>query len=279
MANATGDTGGGTTSSVCSISPSDEKAILGNLNNRVSDIERFLSQLVAADVHANNLAELSTDLGNVLNGTLMLPYSPNSPWAGPGGTIPVPDGYTGSVINGNVISMWNNGVFSVQMVGGASPSVEVSGSPVVTTATQGVTDYITLKINAQNYNTWQTTNNFDFSSVVVNQGTSFTWDSHTKISFPAGLYWSGGSAAIELINTGEYSISYGGGIRRVSDNQLLYYNGVGTYIYKTSGATVSETYAPGFIFYTSVPARFEMGISAGDPGGDISGWWTIAKLG
>jgi hypothetical protein len=34
---------------------------------------------------------------------------------GPGGSIPVPDGFTGTVIGGNVTTIWNNGVVSFEV--------------------------------------------------------------------------------------------------------------------------------------------------------------------
>lgn len=111
----TGGTGGGSTTSVCSISPSDNIAVLNNYGSRISDIERFLSRVVAADVYASNLADLAENLGNVLNGTLMLPSTTNSPY-GPGGSIPVPDGYNGTVISGNVITTWTDGVVSFEVI-------------------------------------------------------------------------------------------------------------------------------------------------------------------
>lgn len=109
------DGGGGTTTSVCTPSPSDDLAITQNLIKRISDIERFLAQLVGADVYANNLSELATNIGNILNGTITLPGSGNSPY-GPGGSIPVPDGFNGTVISGNVITTWTDGVVSFQVI-------------------------------------------------------------------------------------------------------------------------------------------------------------------
>lgn len=109
------DTGGGSTTSVCQISPSDNIAVLSNYGNRIADIERFLSRVVAADVHANNLSELADNMGNLLNGTLMMPYSTNNSWAGVGGSVTVPDGFTGTFTSGNVTTIWNNGVVTFQV--------------------------------------------------------------------------------------------------------------------------------------------------------------------
>ncbi len=122
------DGGGGTTGSVCTPSPGDQSAITNNLIDRIADIERFLSRLVGADVNANNLAELATNLGNVLNGTIMLPGTQYSPY-GVGGSIPVPDGYTGTVISGNVITTWTDGVVSFEVINppGGGGGITVGG--------------------------------------------------------------------------------------------------------------------------------------------------------
>lgn len=116
------DSGGGSTSTVCTISPSDNIAVLSNYGNRLSEIERFLSRLVGADVHANNLSELADNMGNLINGSVMMPYSPNDSWSGVGGSIAVPDGFTGSFTSGNVTTIWNNGVVTFQV----SPSQGVT---------------------------------------------------------------------------------------------------------------------------------------------------------
>lgn len=121
-------TGGGSTTSVCTINPSDNVSIINNLISRIADIERFLSYLVGADVYANNLSELAKDIGNILNGTITLPGGddPNTD------TIP-PDEFTGTVISGNVITTWNNGVVSFQLING------------VQTVGGGVTQYLVLQ--------------------------------------------------------------------------------------------------------------------------------------
>jgi len=112
ITNDDGGSGGGTTTIVCTPSPSDQLAITNNLISRISDIERFLSMLVGADVYASNLSELATDMGNLLNGTIIMP---GTNWAGEGGSIPVPDGFTGTVISGNVTTIWTDGVVSFQV--------------------------------------------------------------------------------------------------------------------------------------------------------------------
>ena len=109
-----GSSGGGSTTNICTVNPSDNVAILNNLISRISDIEKFLSQLVGADVHADNLSELADNIGNILNGTITLPSDGNSPY-GTGGSIPVPDGFNGTVVSGNVTTIWTDGVVSFQV--------------------------------------------------------------------------------------------------------------------------------------------------------------------
>lgn len=148
MAEPDTGTGGGTTSLVCTVSPSDQEAIVNNLIKRIADMETFLSRLVAYDVYASNLAELADNLGSILNGEIMLPSSGNSPY-GVGGSIPVPSDYTGTYISGNVITIWNNGVVTYELINGIPstgggtgsitqyhPTSVSSGLPVFTLAQQ-----------------------------------------------------------------------------------------------------------------------------------------------
>lgn len=141
--NDEGGGGGGTTTIVCTPNPSDNLAILNNILSRVSDIEKFLSQLVGADVHADNLSELADNIGNILNGTITLPSDGNSPY-GTGGSIPVPDGFSGTVISGNIITTWENGVVSFQVIPGSGVTAGVSGgTPFGIWRNSGVGDSIT----------------------------------------------------------------------------------------------------------------------------------------
>lgn len=130
-----GSSGGGSTTSICTVNPSDNVSIINNLISRISDIEKFLSQLVGADVHADNLSELATNIGNILNGTITLPGDGNSPY-GTGGSIPVPDGFTGTVISGNVITTWTDGVVSFQVIPSSGITVGAGG---------GVTKYLVIQ--------------------------------------------------------------------------------------------------------------------------------------
>ena len=154
------DDGGGTTTSVCSPSPSDQVAILNNLISRIADIEKFLSQIVAADVYASNLSELAKDLGNVLNGTIILP-STGSP-LGPGGSIPVPPDFSGTVISGNVITTWTNGVVSF----------EVTPSDGATTGA-GVRDYLILEPASSSLSGSGLNETADLSTVLWSLGSTF----------------------------------------------------------------------------------------------------------
>lgn len=181
----TGGTGGGSTTSVCSISPSDNIAVLNNYGSRLSDIERFLSRVVAADVYASNLSDLAENLGNVLNGTIMLSSTSNSPY-GVGGSIPVPSGYSGTVISGNVITTWNNGVVSFEVVGNPLGG---SGTGVTVGVSGGITDYMKLYLTDKNWAAADTT--IDWTGILSQVGSSLSWtsgDSDTIHVQEAGVY-------------------------------------------------------------------------------------------
>lgn len=231
------DPGGGLTSGVCSISPTDDKAIIGNLIERISDIERFLSQIVAADVHANNLSELARDLGNVANGTLMLPNTPNSPWAGTGGTIPVPAGYNGSVINGNVLTTWENGVVSVQMIGGQG----------ITTGGSG-THYLIVQPSSSSLSGSGLAATANLSTIIRQGGSAFGTSklniSKIKILraglyqisavFPTAVRTSGGSTWLEA---------------RITDSSGLTVKAVQDLFGQNAGGNGNQTFRMSFSFY------------------------------
>ena len=60
-----GDVGGGlgTASSVCTISPADNEAIINNLIARIEKLEFDLSQVLGANLHSNTLGDLSSQVG------------------------------------------------------------------------------------------------------------------------------------------------------------------------------------------------------------------------
>lgn len=200
----TGGTGGGSTTSVCSISPSDNIAVLNNYGSRISDIERFLSRVVAADVYASNLADLAENMGNLLNGTIMLSSTSNSPY-GVGGSIPVPTGYSGTVISGNTITTWNNGVVSFEVVGNP-----LGGSGIgVTVGAGGITDYMKVYLNDKNWAASDAT--IDWTGILSQAGDALSWtsgDSDTIHVQEAGVYLV--VANIELLLVDSRTESSGG---------------------------------------------------------------------
>lgn len=272
MAITQDSTGGGSTGSICSITPSDQAGQIDNILSRLEALEKAIAELQAQNIGATQLSDIAQDAGWLYNVTYM--GTPGWTQTSSGTLIP-PAGVSLSSLgllmsDGNpyqIVSMDSDGVLQF----GFTPQGGTSGSSA------GVKDYITLVINNQDYQTWQAGGNY-FSSVSTNVGTAFTWDSQNKVSFPAGLYWSGGSATIQYVATGEYVVSYGGSIRRTSDNNLLFYNGVTDLAEKVTGSTISMLFAPGFMFYVPSASNFQMGLSAGDPTGNIQGYWTIAKL-
>src|SRR5690349_20191258 len=66
----TNDYGGGSTSSVCAITPADERAYFDNIAERLTRIETILSQLLGSDVTAIQLSDITQDMGTILGGTL-----------------------------------------------------------------------------------------------------------------------------------------------------------------------------------------------------------------
>jgi hypothetical protein len=58
---------GGTAGSICAISPSDLVGTIGNLISRIEDLEFALSQVLGANLHANTLGDISSQVGWVYN--------------------------------------------------------------------------------------------------------------------------------------------------------------------------------------------------------------------
>lgn len=74
MAETPGDVGGiatGTAGSVCAISPSDTTAVLNNFMTRIEELEKAVTQLLATNIMANQLSDLSQQVGWVGNVTYM----------------------------------------------------------------------------------------------------------------------------------------------------------------------------------------------------------------
>jgi hypothetical protein len=66
MTDGSNDGGGGglgTAGSICTISPEDTTAVLGNLISRIEKLEFNLSQILGANLHAEQLSDLSSQVG------------------------------------------------------------------------------------------------------------------------------------------------------------------------------------------------------------------------
>lgn len=125
MAEINEDGGYGGTSpggGICWISPSDLAGQVSNLMSRLAQAEADIERLKSANVTAEQLADISELLGLITGGAVILP---DGSWAGQGGSIPVPADFTGSVLSGNVITTWNNGVVSFEVI--PSTGVSVGG--------------------------------------------------------------------------------------------------------------------------------------------------------
>lgn len=65
------ETGGGSAQSMCEISPADEISIINNLMSRIKTLELTVSQLLASNVRANQLSDISQQVGWVYDITYM----------------------------------------------------------------------------------------------------------------------------------------------------------------------------------------------------------------
>jgi hypothetical protein len=96
-----GMTMGGTASSICAISPSDTASTIGNLLERIEALELALSQVLGANLHANTLGDISSQVGWVYGVEYMgIPGWIQTEY----GTLIPPAGFT---LSGSGIQMWN----------------------------------------------------------------------------------------------------------------------------------------------------------------------------
>lgn len=115
---------GGTTSTMCEITPSDLAGMVDNLVSRVVNLEQTVSQLLGVNMEANQLSDISEDLGWVTGVT----YLGEEGWTQtPSGTLIPPAGWTGlsSVIDG--VTGWSSGAglkaaISLESTGSSYPS-------------------------------------------------------------------------------------------------------------------------------------------------------------
>jgi len=99
MTEFVGEGGGSSTSNLCSISPSDLAGNVDNLVSRVLNLEKLVAQLLGADVSANQMSDITQNLGWVTGIT----YLGTEGWTQTGtGTLIPPAGWSGlaSVIDG-----------------------------------------------------------------------------------------------------------------------------------------------------------------------------------
>jgi hypothetical protein len=96
-----GVTMGGTASSICAISPSDTASTIGNLLERIEALELALSQVLGANLHADTLGDISSQVGWVYGVEYMgIPGWIQTEY----GTLIPPAGFT---LSGSGIQMWN----------------------------------------------------------------------------------------------------------------------------------------------------------------------------
>lgn len=113
--DSNGGYGGTSTPGLCWISPSDLAGQVFNLMAQVAQMQSELNALKATNITAEQLSDISELLGLITGGAVILP---DGSWAGTGGSIPVPNGFSGTVVSGNVITTWTDGVVSFQVIPG-----------------------------------------------------------------------------------------------------------------------------------------------------------------
>jgi hypothetical protein len=97
-----GVTMGGTASSICAISPSDTASTIGNLLERIEALELALSQVLGANLHANTLGDISSQVGWVYGVEYMgIPGWIQTEY----GTLIPPAGFT---LSGSGIQLFNS---------------------------------------------------------------------------------------------------------------------------------------------------------------------------
>jgi hypothetical protein len=97
-----GSTLGGTAGSICTISPSDTTAVLGNLVKRIEELEFALSQVLGANLHSNTLGDISSQVGWVYGVEYMgIPGWTQTEY----GTLIPPAGFT---MSGSGIQLYNS---------------------------------------------------------------------------------------------------------------------------------------------------------------------------
>lgn len=83
--------GGGSTSNICAISPSDMAGNIDNILTRLETVENILSQILGYDITANRLSDITDVLGWINNVT----YMGTTGWTlTPAGTLIPPPGWT-----------------------------------------------------------------------------------------------------------------------------------------------------------------------------------------
>jgi len=99
--------GDGTTASICNISPSDQAGQVDNLVTRIEKLEQTVAELVAADISANQLSDLSQQAGWITGVT----YLGTEGWTQtPAGTLIPPTGLAlTTLINGFGVGVQSSG--------------------------------------------------------------------------------------------------------------------------------------------------------------------------
>ena len=257
------DGGGGGSTDICLVSPSDQAGQINNILDRVHNLELAVAQLAGLDVNATNLSDMVESLGTITNGTIMMPDNSISGWTN---SIP-PGNFTGSIMSNGVITTWTDGVVSFEVLSTGGGGVTVGGGG-------GVTDAILLKIDNQSHQTWVATNGHDFDSQVAKIGSDIEWDTTdlNKINFlSSGWYRISISCTlnISLTTSGDSTyLVFGGNIQKSGGTQQVLT--CGQSINKTQAGSYTVGYAASQLFYADdANWTFLMGTSTNYAGGSI----------
>ena len=155
--------GGGGSTEICNVSPSDQAGQINNILDRLTNCEIAIAKLAGLDVSATNASDMVASLGTITNGTIIMPDNSVSGWTN---SIP-PGDFTGSIISNGVITTWTDGVVSFEVLSTGGGGVTVGGGG------GGLTDVASLYWNSHDVADFSTYVNFD--GVQFNVGSSFSW--------------------------------------------------------------------------------------------------------
>lgn len=201
-----GSLGGGSGSSVCSITPSDEQGQIDSLTARVKALEDIVSQLVGVNVNAGELSELSQQVG-WLGG---VSYMGQPGWTQTEyGTLIPPPGFSlvGSqfkLSDGNSytgVSVDSDGVIQFGFLANGTPTGQT-----VTTWDNGGIQHIAARTNSPRY-TLTSGNSTSPGDLALNTGLWNFDATHTDGIGLDGYFDVSDGTSIKVLQAGIYLVS------------------------------------------------------------------------